>query len=394
MLTGGIPAEYGRATGGVVNAISKSGTNAFHGDAYEFIRNSAFDANDYFTKSAGNPRPEFRRNQFGVSAGGPIIKDKTFIFGDYEGLRQAKGIPSTIKVLSDPARAGTIQYSGTAPAGCAVVSATVCTVSSLNPYTEALLANLYPHANNNPSGNIGTFTYAANQIVPENYYTVRVDHKISANDSIFGSYLHDGTDYTQPDQMGDVINDSNTKRQTVAIEENHTFSSSFVNAARIGYNRDHVINAFPISAIKPDAANVLLGYTLGQDAPRVSTSGISDLFGGVGAGSHYIHTWNSYQAYDDAFWTHGNHTIKFGVAVERMLYNFLTYQEPGARVHFSNITNFLEGNLKSIEAGLPNTITPREFQQTMFGTYVQDDWRLRPNLTLNIGVRYEMTSIL
>ena len=94
VLTGGFPAEYGRATGGVVNAISKSGTNQFHGDAYEFLRNSALDANDYFTKTAGNPRPEFRRNQFGVSAGGPIIKDKTFIFGDYEGLRQAKGIPS------------------------------------------------------------------------------------------------------------------------------------------------------------------------------------------------------------------------------------------------------------------------------------------------------------
>src|ERR1700739_1671262 len=82
VLTGGFPAEYGRATGGVGNAITKSGTNSFHGDVYEFLRNSALDANDYFTKSAGNPRPPFKRNQFGGSAGGPIIKDRTFIFGD------------------------------------------------------------------------------------------------------------------------------------------------------------------------------------------------------------------------------------------------------------------------------------------------------------------------
>src|SRR5690348_16436939 len=106
VLTGGFPAEYGRATGGVVNAISKSGTNSFHGDVYEFLRNSALDANDYFTKSAGNPRPPFKRNQFGGSAGGPIIKDRTFIVGDHEGLRQSKGIPTSTTVFSDPARLG------------------------------------------------------------------------------------------------------------------------------------------------------------------------------------------------------------------------------------------------------------------------------------------------
>src|SRR5437879_11800374 len=96
VLTGGFSAEYGRAAGGVVNAASKSGTNTVHGAAYEFLRNSALDSNDFFTVGAGNPKPPFRRNQFGGSAGGPIIKDKTFIFGDYEGLRQTKGIPTSI----------------------------------------------------------------------------------------------------------------------------------------------------------------------------------------------------------------------------------------------------------------------------------------------------------
>src|SRR5260370_10712313 len=106
VLTGGFSAEYGKAAGGVVNAITKAGTNSFHGDAYEFLRNSALDSRDYFTRSADVARPEFIRNQFGGSAGGPIIKDKTFIFGDYEGLRQVKGIASDIKVPTLPARMG------------------------------------------------------------------------------------------------------------------------------------------------------------------------------------------------------------------------------------------------------------------------------------------------
>src|SRR5258708_17986125 len=158
VLTGGFSAEYGRATGGVVNAISKSGTNQFHGDVYEFIRNSALDANDYFTKSAPNPftgtlpgpRPPFRRNQFGGSARGPILKDKTFIFGDYEGLRQEKGIPSSIRVPSDTARGGTLAFTPVSaggsgsPAGCTVAGTTnTCTVA-VNSYTPAFLAGRYP----------------------------------------------------------------------------------------------------------------------------------------------------------------------------------------------------------------------------------------------------------
>src|SRR5207245_2079470 len=112
VLTGGFSAEYGRAAGGVVNAVSKSGTNSFHGDVYEFLRNSALDANDFFSVGAGNPKPPFKRNQFGGSLGGPIIKDKTFIFADYEGLRQTKGITTSITVLSDTARAGILTDKG------------------------------------------------------------------------------------------------------------------------------------------------------------------------------------------------------------------------------------------------------------------------------------------
>jgi hypothetical protein len=407
VLTGGFSAEYGRATGGVINAVSKSGTNQFHGDAYEFLRNSALDANDYFTKSANKARPPFRRNQFGVSAGGPIIKDKTFIFGDYEGLRQGKGIPTSIKVPSDTARGGTLTYTpdatkpnNNAPAGCIPIvgNATQCSVGTVNAYTAALLAGMYPHANSglSPTANVEQFVSGGVQVVPENFYTVRVDHKIGNNDNLFGTYLYDDTDYTQPDKMNTVLTNSHTTRTTIAIEETHTFSSTFLNAARVGYNRDHVLNAF--SGTKPlngsGAADLALGSTTGQFAPRVSVGGIADTFGGLNAGSHYLHTWNSYQAYDDAFWTHGTHTIKIGGGVERMQYNFEAFQEPGGRWKFGSLSNYLQGIPNSFEAGLPNTVTPREMRQTLFGAYITDDWKARSNLTFNLGVRYEMTTVL
>src|SRR6202158_954227 len=108
VLTGSFSAEYGKAAGGVINAITKSGTNAFHGDVYEFLRNSAMDSRDYFSRSGNTPLAQFRRNQFGAAVGGPIAKDKTVIFGDCGGFRQAKGITTTITVPSDSARAGNL----------------------------------------------------------------------------------------------------------------------------------------------------------------------------------------------------------------------------------------------------------------------------------------------
>jgi len=398
VLTGGFSAEYGRAVGGVVNAVSKSGTNNFHGDAYEFLRNSALDANDYFTKSSGATIPEFQRNQFGVAAGGPIIKDKLFVFGDYEGLRQKLGVPTSITVPSDAARAGnfTVTPGYVAPLGCTVVvTAETCTV---NDYSAALLAGMYPHADPGsvaPGSATGNFVFAGVQLVPENFVTTRVDYKLGNNDNVFGTYLFDSTNYTQPDKDNDVVTESHTTRTTIALEETHTFGSSFVNAARIGYNRDHVINAFPLTAVATAGSDTSLGSTTGQTAPRISISGgVSDMFGGVGANSHYLLTWNSFQGYDDAFWTHGAHTIKFGAGVEYMPFNFEAFQEPGGRWKFAGLDSFVAGDPKSWEAGLPNTVTPRHFRQTLFETYVQDDWKMRSNLTVNLGLRYEMTTTL
>jgi hypothetical protein len=409
VLTGSFPAEYGRATGGVINAISRSGTNNFHGSVYEFLRNSAFDANDYFTRSAGNPIPQFARNQFGASAGAPIIKDKLFIFGDYEGLRQAKGIPSTTTTFSNNARNGILAGGPPVPAGntgagssCTAASGdpgtfvTAASNTCIDSYSLALLP-LFPVSTAVKSNaDTATFVFAAPQHAPENFGTLRSDYKIGNNDSVFGTFLKDEAAYTQPDSFDTVLSQSTTSRTTIALEENHTFSSSFVNAARVGFNRDNVFNSFTPTAINPLAGETSLGSIPGQSAPRLSVhGGITDFFGGVNAGSHYHHVWNSYQYYDDAFWTKGAHTFKFGGGAERIQYNEHTFQEPGGRYQFNDYNGFLGGIPKSWEGSLVNVVdNPREFRQTIFSLYAQDDWKVKSNLTVNMGVRYEPSTVL
>jgi hypothetical protein len=255
---------------------------------------------------------------------------------------------------------------------------------------------MFPHATPGTAvGDQGKFIHSGLQIVPENFYTARVDHKLSLNDSLFGTYLFDDTDFKQPDNANNLFLKSHTRRQTVVLEENHTFGPSVVNAARVGFSRSHALNLLPSGAINPAAADLSLGSTTGQTAPTVAIGGgFTRNQGGVGSASNYEHSFNNYQFADDAFWTHGAHTLKFGTDIERMQYNYIARQNPGGRWNFSDLTAFLTNHSKHFEAGIPSTITPRHLRQTLFAGYVQDDWRFRSNLTLNVGVRYEMTTVI
>jgi hypothetical protein len=229
VLTGNYSAEYGRTSGGVVNAISKSGTNAFHGDLYEFLRNDKLDARDFFLNAIpqanGQPqkKPPYKRNQFGASAGGPIRKDRTFIFGDYEGIRQVKGNTVPVNVPSDNARlgilageasanqpAGTPCTNGTAPGHYLSSLASRCVDDKVAAAADRAAPvpgfpfgylDLYPHANGPVNGDKATFAFAGVQAATENFFTVRVDHKISDKDSLFGTYMYDKNPFTQPDPL-------------------------------------------------------------------------------------------------------------------------------------------------------------------------------------------------
>lgn len=381
VLTSNYSAEYGKTSGGVVNAVTRSGTNRFHGSAYEFLRNSALDARNYFD---GSSIPPFKRNQFGGAVGGPILKNRTFFFADYEGIRQSKGITTVADVPSQNARNGNLA------SGPVTVDPAAAAFLTFYPVPQSPL----PGGN----GDIGVFTFAGQQIVNENFFTARVDHRFSANDSLFVSYMYDKTPYSAPDGLNNVEFDTLTSRQFAAIEETHIFTPHFANSFRLGGNHEAVNNNQSLTAINPDATRTDLGVGgtafAGRKAPQVLIGGVSDFTGGVGGSPTYFYHWNSVQLYDDAFVNRGTHSIRFGVAVERMMLNVLADTDPNGIWNFETLGDFLTNNPKKFQGGIASTLSPRNLRQTLFGVYVQDDWHARPNLTLNLGLRYEMSTVV
>jgi hypothetical protein len=375
VLTSNYSAEYGKTSGGVVNAITRSGTNQFHGSVYEFLRNSALDARNYF-EDPTQRKASFKRNQFGGGVGGPIFKDRTFFFADYEGIRQSKGIANLDFVPSPDARNGVLSTGNV----------------TVVPATQKYLA-LYPI----PAAcgqDSCPFTFSGQQIVNENFVTTRVDHRFSDKDSLFGTYLYDRTPYSSPDSFGNVGLNTLSSRQIVAAEETHSFTPTFVNAVRFGYNHEHVDNDASVKALNPAAADTSLASFAGRDAAVVNINGqLSSMTGGVGGLPTYLYRWNSFQGYDDAFFNRGKHSIKFGAAFERMLLQVTALTDPNGIWFFSDLSQFLQGTPTKFQGGVASSLTPRNLRQSIFGTYVQDDWRWKPNLTLNLGLRYEMSTV-
>ena len=390
VLTSNYSTEYGRTSGGVVNAITKSGTNQFHGSAYMFLRDEDWDAKNFFdqvTPATPGRLPPFHRDQFGASGGGPILKGRTFFFADYEGVRQAQGLTAIDTVPSPAARAGNLC---SAPGTLAVCTPTTVTV---DPSAAKYLA-LYPLPNGplNPGGDTGTFRTATNQVVTENFFTTKIDHKFSDKDSLFGTFLYDTTPFTTPDLLNNVLVGSQTRRKIVAIEETHIFSSRLLNSFRVGYNRDAVANLQSFTAINPAAADLSLGAAPGAHAAAVAIGGLTKMTGGLNGENSNLFFWNSFQVYDDAFLTLGTHSLKFGANVERMDFNTEGFTQRNGTFSFGNLGSFLTNQPTSYNSIPPGGFIMRGYRQTLVGAYLQDDWRWRPNVTLNLGVRYEMVT--
>ncbi len=394
VLTSNYSAEYGKTAGGVVNAITRSGTNQFHGSAYEFIRNSAVDARNFFD---GLTVPPFKRNQFGASAGAPIRKDKTFIFGDYESIRQSLGTTTPTKVLSLPARSGILNFpKDPFPPNCTPTSiANQCQVTVDSSVNAFLALEPPPSGPLIGDGNTAHYDFAPVQVVNENFFTIRADQNISDKDKLFGTYSFDNAPSTRPDAFfGNVLLAQSDRRQIAAVEETHTFSASFVNSVRLGYNRSHTQAAGGIKAINPAAADPNLSWAPGFTfAPRVLTfAGLSQIGPGVSA-PQFLYFWNAYQIYDDAFVTKGAHSLKFGGTFENDQMNATTRTADFVGTYsFKSISDFLTNQPSRVRGALPSVLTPRYMRTSIFGAYLQDDWRVRPNLTLNLGVRYEMST--
>lgn len=380
VVTSNSPAEYGKTSGGVVNAITRAGTNNLHGEVYEFLRNSALDARNYF--DLGGP-PPFKRNQFGGLIGGPIVKNRTFFFLNYEGLRQSEGVTSRATVPSNDARTGLLHNA----------NGTVTNVN-IDPAAKKYLAFWpAPNAGLAANNNTGFFAFTSKHIVGEDFGIARIDHQISSRDSLAGSYMYDRTPYTYPDGLDNTLYESLTARQIVSLEENHVFGPRFTNTFRLGLNREAVQNNGILSAINPAAADPSLGAVPGAYATQVNVSGLTPFTGGIGASRSSYH-WTSYQLYDDAFFTQGRHSFKYGVSVERLQLNIFAPSNPNGQFSFGSLAAFLTNKPSKFNAVLPTGASPRDLHETVAGGYAQDDWRLFENFTVNAGLRYEMSTVL
>lgn len=379
VVTSNASAEYGRSSGGVINAITRSGTNTIHGSAFWFLRDEGLDARNYFDSET---IPPFHRNQFGGSVGGPIKKDTTFFFVNYEGFRQNLGTTFINLVPSQDARKGILHNS----------DGTTTTVT-VDPLVAPFLP-LYPLPNAGliGTGDTGLFDIATNAAQSEDYLTTRIDRKFSSKDSISATFFRDRASNTSPDNLDTQIVDSPTTGYMVAVEESHLFSPTLMNSVRGGFHR---VTAFPeqsVQAINPLAKDLSLSSFPGRYAPSISVPGLANYDGGLGALSSQAFYWNSIQAYDDAFLTKGKHLIKFGFAFERMQLNNRIFPDNG-NFNFGSLQGFLTNQPSSFNGAPPNNVSGHGDRQTLFGGYLQDDWHARHNLTLNLGLRYEMVTV-
>ena len=367
VITNAYDSEYGRHTGGVISAVTKSGTNEPRGSLFEFLRNDNVDAPRWDDNRSDKGKPEFRRNQFGGSLGGPLIKDKTFYFTSYEGLRENKGITETYTVPSTAMRA-------------------LAANPAVRPYLDAWPVPTEAPFTTNP---LQAFRIVGiPRPTSQNFVTGRVDHTISAADSIFMRFNHDKSDRTDYRMTSTQV--SNSSNYFTTIEETHIFSPAVLGRSHISLNRTD----FGAGDDK------LPGMTY----PKFSFSDVEDVPGNIGITGGYT-SWGgsstnprynkqtTWQLKEDVFWTAGRHSLKFGGQWEAFLYNMRSDFHSAGTFTFGNASDFLSNTVSNVTFTRPGSQSHRSWKQNLAGTYLQDDVQLRQGLTLNLGVRYEVISV-
>ena len=367
VLTSTYTAEYGRTSGAVINAITKSGTNAVHGTAYVFDRDSIFDARNYFD---GSTIPPFRRVQFGAAAGAPIVKDKSFIFADYEAIRQSQSSSGAVLVPDAASRAAA--------------------VPAIQPYLALwpIAPAGAPDANGVQTFNQNFFTTAS-----ENYVITRFDQKLKGPDSLDGTYFFDSGPQQQADPLRNTVSQVFSRRQLGSVEETHIFNAAAANTFRIGVSRIIGRINTPVSgdAVATDAALAIAPGAIAP--PEIPVSGLTTAYG-LNGFNKFNHAWTSFQVYDDAFITRGKNSFKLGLALENMRYNVLEQLSPNGRMNtYQTLAGFLSNAPAQLNALAPGGSTEVGLRELLYGVYFEDDWKLFPSLTLNLGLRYEGTTL-
>ena len=370
VLTNSYSAAFGRSAGGVISAATRSGTNDWHGSLFEFVRNSAFDAKNFFD-SPTQPIPPFKRNQFGGMIEGPVKRDSTFFLFSYEGLRQRLGVTTRSVVPNQDARQGIIP--GREPV-------------AVDPSVPGYL-DLVPLPNGRNFGDgTGELILASSQATNENFVTGRVDHRFSDQTSLFGRYTIDSGFVRIPDALDLVRADSNSRNQYFTAQLTHLFNERLLNDFRISYNRSRSdsINFF----LRPvdESLSFFPGAPLGQ----ISVTGLFSLGPSRFGPSYSI--LNLYQFSDSVAYTSGIHSIKIGVDHRFLRLPTSRPQSPYGFYQFPSLTNFLQARAQAVELTLPDSMLDRNWRQSMTAFYFQDDLRLSRRLVVNLGMRYERVS--
>jgi hypothetical protein len=363
-------AEYGRNSGSIVNIATRSGADLWHFDAYEFLRNSDLDARNFtnptFTGSgaslAANPQAPFKRNQFGGDGGGAIVKDKTFVFLTFEGLRQRQAVPLTATVLT-PAQRTQAQ-------------------TSSDPLIQGLLPLI-------PAANSGTNQFVSSAVAPVNieqgtanfsqvfsekqrvnfYYAIQRDQRNEPPSTDGNSFPGEG------DQR-------NGNRQLLTLNDSWVISPTLVNEARAGFNRIHITFVADNMSAAP-AYGINSGVTAAIGLPQITVSG-AFTFGGIG-GFPQGRGDNVGVVSDTLSWIHGHHTIKFGGEFRRQNTDSFSYT-PGT-FSFPSITAFLADQANSFTANTSNR-SSRVYGNSL-GAFVTDTWKVKPTLTVSLGLRFD-----
>jgi hypothetical protein len=375
VLTNSYSAEFGRSAGGVINVVTRSGTNDVHGSLFEFHRNSALDARNYFDL-ATQPKPSFTRHQFGGALGGALQRDRTFFFAAYEGLIERLGVTGVATVPDDEARQGRLP------------SRTV----TLHPAIPAYLDLLFPVANGrNLGGGAAEYLFSPKQPTDEHFAQLRIDHRLTPNDTMFARYTYDRGDVDRqyPNKPPLAFSDESSRTHYVTAEHQHTFSHALVNVARVGLNKStHLADAVRTVDIPPS-----MSWIPGEPFGYLTIAGLVTEHGGdIRLPRNDRLT--SYQFGDTLLFTRGAHSARVGMQVQRFVFNQDSISSRGGIVSFTNLETFLTGRPETVDFAVPGQWDPiRKYRQWMWGFFVQDDVRLTSRLSANIGVRYEFITV-
>jgi hypothetical protein len=428
VMTHNFAAEYGHAAGTIVSATLKAGTNQYHGAVFEFVRNDIFDANNFFTNRAGLPRTPFHQNQFGGTVGGPILHNRIFFFGDYQGTRESTRSGSSIESVPPMAwRTGDFSSSPTAlydpttrhigPSGTVVATsfmdetgANKIPANQINSTATAILA-LIPAPNYGPAGAASNnYFYAPTSSSNTDQGDIRIDATITEKNHLFGSYSISNNFQPAvgsfPGWIGGgsaALNDNDQ----ITVSDVHIFAPTLINELRAGYlyNNGTQPGGGPEGAAFGTSIGLAMLPASPLQFPAVSFSysgaaaNTTVEFTGIGPASLNLNTLQTRQLADNMSWTHGRHSVKWGADIRESLFDVLkggpgsvygaifssSSDAPGSGLPLADFLMGFPANTN----GIPMIAKGRQ-RTAYFGGYIQDDWKASNKLTLNMGLRYEL----